>query len=379
MDGLNLLIAQGGGYKPPMDLLEAARQGQQYQLGKQELQGNALRNQLMGQEIGAQPYQRMLDEKEMNLKALALDVKAKALELKGKKSVTIDYPTFSISGDADNVAEVADAVSNWPDQANHPKFGPWVAQKGVSIKIREQKAYAPTTQEEALGFEQKKLDLKRQYEQEGLQRGTVFTDDQGNMIQPFYDKQGNLKRALNLGKSQTTTTTDTKMLDAKIKDGTNFIRSLLGMTEFSNVDPETADKAAAMGELYASYQKENPSMDYPSLAHRAYRKVNAQFKATGEIPKKRDIATFGTEWNFPETIKTVKNSLRGGITDIDAIVDALEKRGWDRKEAVDIIRAAKAQDMLESGSTREEVMAYLMRLRLSAQQANEILKKAGQK
>jgi hypothetical protein len=81
---------------------------------------------------------------EMQLKEMALDIKAKALSQGEQgKPITLDYPNFSISGDPMNVAEVADLVAQYPDQVNHPGFMPFIAQRGISFKQREQKAVEP--------------------------------------------------------------------------------------------------------------------------------------------------------------------------------------------------------------------------------------------
>lgn len=133
MDGVNALIATGGAYRPPSFDLQTA-------------QGNALQNQLMQQQLQLQPQRMQLAEQEMRLRELALDIRAKASQSTGK--ISLDYPTFTIEGDSEAVAEVADAVARYPDQASDPQFLPWVASKQVSVKKREEKSAEDKSQTE---------------------------------------------------------------------------------------------------------------------------------------------------------------------------------------------------------------------------------------
>ena len=113
---------------------------------------NALRSQMMqtqsalGQQQLKQAPRRMeLDEKSVELQGIALNIRKQALEQSGKPGpITIEYPDFSVEGRAENVAMVADAISKFPDQVNDPNFSAWVAQQGVSYKIREEKTGTPT-------------------------------------------------------------------------------------------------------------------------------------------------------------------------------------------------------------------------------------------
>jgi hypothetical protein len=108
---------------------------------------NALRNRLMQQQIESDPYRRQLDERALRLQSLALDIKAKAMEQGAPgKPITLDYPTFTLSGESQSVAEAADMVAKYPDQANDPGFMPWLANRGVTFKRKETKAVeAPKT------------------------------------------------------------------------------------------------------------------------------------------------------------------------------------------------------------------------------------------
>lgn len=130
MNALNSQIAQG--FQPTADFTMARR--------------GALGNALMEQQLQAQPQRMDLAEREMQLRQLALDLKAKALSSTGTgEPVSIDSGDVTITGLPDKVAMVADAVARYPEQAKDPGFMPWVASQGVSFKKKGEVQKEPRT------------------------------------------------------------------------------------------------------------------------------------------------------------------------------------------------------------------------------------------
>jgi hypothetical protein len=81
-----------------------------------------------------------LAEREMQLRQLALDLKAKALSSTGTGSpISIDSGDVTFSGLPEDVARVADFTAQFPDQANDPGYMPWVARQRVSVKKKDPK------------------------------------------------------------------------------------------------------------------------------------------------------------------------------------------------------------------------------------------------
>ncbi len=120
MSQINALIAGVGGPQPPAWDYNEAR-------------GAGLRNQLLEQQVEAQPFKRALDEASMQLREEALKLKATAIAQSTKENISIDYPNFTISGKPQSIAEVADAVARFPEQASGPDFMAYLAKKGVSL------------------------------------------------------------------------------------------------------------------------------------------------------------------------------------------------------------------------------------------------------
>lgn len=149
MDGINALIATGGGYRPPQFDLQTA-------------QTNAMRNQLMQQQVQAQPYQQQLKEEEIRLKEIALDIHAKAMSQNKAGNISLDYDWGTISGDAQKMADVAAAVAAYPDQANGPEFSAYLAKNGISLKAKSPEKISPYGQE-ALSFAEKKAQIESKY------------------------------------------------------------------------------------------------------------------------------------------------------------------------------------------------------------------------
>jgi hypothetical protein len=171
---INALIATGGGYRPPDFDINQTRQNVLME------RGQGLRNQLLAQQVQAQPAQRQLDEQSLQLRELAMDIKAKAMSQAGSPKITLDYPNFSLEGPADKLAQVAEVVAQYPDQAQDPNFMPWLASQGISAKAREAKTepgWTPKTREEKLGYESDLAKMKAQYK-----TGMKVYDSQGNLI-----------------------------------------------------------------------------------------------------------------------------------------------------------------------------------------------------
>lgn len=134
MDGINALIATGGGYRPPEFDLQRA------QGNAMVLQNQGMRNQLLQQDVESRPAERALDEKAMQLRGMALDLREQAIKSIGKtETINVDSGDVTFSGKPEDVARVADMVGRYPDQANDPGFIPWVAEQRVSIKKKEVK------------------------------------------------------------------------------------------------------------------------------------------------------------------------------------------------------------------------------------------------
>jgi hypothetical protein len=143
MDGINALIAQGVGTQYPG--FDYAKSNQNALLSK----NLGLRNQLLQQEVQANPAQQKLSEQAMALKSMALDVQAKALGTKQPGKIKMDLPEWGISleGDKDAIAGAAGLAAQYPEQMNDPNFMPWLADQGISVTqlkpetTKAQKAY----------------------------------------------------------------------------------------------------------------------------------------------------------------------------------------------------------------------------------------------
>jgi hypothetical protein len=134
MDGINALIASGGGYRPPGFDLQTA------QGNAMALQNQGMKNQLLQQDVEARPAERKLNEEALHLRGMALDLREQALKSVGKEEmINVDSGDVTFSGRPEDVARVADMVGRYPDQANDPGFIPWVAEQRVSIKKKEAK------------------------------------------------------------------------------------------------------------------------------------------------------------------------------------------------------------------------------------------------
>lgn len=170
---INTLIATGGGYKPPMDISTARRNALLNEGLQQE-------NTLRQQQIEANPAQRALNEKEMGIRSTMLDIRSKIVDLKEKaagKDITMEYPGFSISGNAEDVSNVAGIIAQFPDQVEDPNFMPWMAKQGVTMKRTEQKPYKPMTREQLMKDKEEEAGIAAKYK-----KGMRVYDSTGNLI-----------------------------------------------------------------------------------------------------------------------------------------------------------------------------------------------------
>jgi hypothetical protein len=111
-------------------------------------QSMGLQNKLMAGQVANQPRQMEMQEQEFELRKTALDLKKKALEQADKPGpITIGYPDFEVSGPANNIAIVAEALSKDPSLVKNPKFPAWIATEGISYKPKDKKAESASTTE----------------------------------------------------------------------------------------------------------------------------------------------------------------------------------------------------------------------------------------
>ena len=206
---INALIATGGGYKPPdFDYGQSKRQG--------------LTNQLLQQQIDTQPFRRDLDEKSMQLKGLALDIKARAMELaqSGKPGpVSIDYPTFTLKGDPARVAQAADIVAQYPDQAEDPGFMPWLAEQGITFTAREQKQETGTWGSPQSGLTEDNKPVLYQVNKDGQMRFLKGVKPEPKKGMKIYDREGNLMVDMGGGAGPDMTGKTKGMVEEKLLGG----------------------------------------------------------------------------------------------------------------------------------------------------------------
>lgn len=151
-----------------------------------------MQNAIMGEQVQNLPRQRQLDEKAMQLRELALDIQAKSLEQQGKPGpITLDYPTFSLTGNPDAMARAAALVGQFPDQVNDPGFMPWLAQQGISFKTKEEKT-GGTYGAPQSGLDEQGNPVFYQVDKEGAIRILKGVKPEPKKGMKIYDREGNL-------------------------------------------------------------------------------------------------------------------------------------------------------------------------------------------
>jgi len=171
------------------------------------------------------------------------------------KPVELDYDSFSIKcPDGEICAWAADEIAKRPNEAlDSPTFQqkimPWLSRMGITVKAREQKAYAPKTLEEAVSYDQQ-LQANKGKGESKLIKGEAFVDDKGNRIQPFFNQDGSIARAENMGKTQKPES-ETKPKDPSSmrKEFTGHSASFVDVRDSYNRVKVAAKNPSAAGDL----------------------------------------------------------------------------------------------------------------------------------
>ena len=137
MNGLNALIATGGGYQPPAF---------DYATNKRNMlaaQTQGLQNKLLQQQVEAQPEQQKIQELRFKLEKDLFDLEKKAFSMNQGEEVTSEVAVgdevFEVSGRAGDVAKVIPQIRKNIDKVDEETI-PWAASQGVGIKKKEPKA-----------------------------------------------------------------------------------------------------------------------------------------------------------------------------------------------------------------------------------------------
>ena len=137
-NGINYLIATGGGYTPPAFDYAQAR------MGRAAVQGQETMNALRQRQLEREPERWEMEQAQHGLQEQALQIRSLAVKLQeqlltmggGNEDVEIPLPDgkYKIKGKGRYVNEVLEGIKQFPDQINDPNFGPWAASKGVSLE-----------------------------------------------------------------------------------------------------------------------------------------------------------------------------------------------------------------------------------------------------
>lgn len=173
-DGINSLIATGGGYRPPaFDYAKA-------KAGNALVRGQELQNTLMQQQVEANPYQQKLTEQQFQIKKAALDLREYVLKNFGNNDVIeVDIPLLNgkVKGRPSQLGPLAEMVAEDPSRLASPGMPLFLMKNGIGFTEKKPEGWKPATKEEKLGYEKDLAAIKAQYK-----KGMKVYDSEGNLI-----------------------------------------------------------------------------------------------------------------------------------------------------------------------------------------------------
>jgi hypothetical protein len=342
---INALIATGGGYRPPQfNYLDEARKVQQLQMGQQALEAYPEERAYQQEQRGlAREQQNMARQKflwmsEDRMKELQQTKISNEIELVKYFTAVAPLITFPIYGASrDHLIQ----KNGFPDMML-PSVEEFQA-KAQELQVSPEDVFefwkekALTTTDQALRQELGMARIESAEKVagariEGMEKATdarLQSQEKIADIRAAHSKElSDLRAAQAEERGQT----------SRQKEARLTIFKLYGMNEYSQYDETTSDKAGAAVSLASQLLKDHPDLDPQTAAATAKRRVDARYKALGDI-KPQDKAGWFSKGNRDETIKAVQGSLKAG-NDTKDLLDALVDKGWSEADAISIIRKA---------------------------------------